>query len=94
MIINNPREEMRDVTVLVIHDHETEFIFPSSGIFEERLNLIPSSADITIGNARGIILTGYIENVTLNDFSAEFRILIKYTNSLGEEITIIYRHQI
>ena len=40
-IIDNPKVSLRNIEALVIHDKYTEDVFPSSGIFETKLNLIP-----------------------------------------------------
>ena len=37
VIIDNPTESMHNISVLVIHNYPTNDIFPSIGIFDEKL---------------------------------------------------------
>lgn len=84
VIIDNPKEEIRNIETIVIHDYKTDDIFPSSGIFDEKYNLIPNVIDKDSNDIKGIILTGYIPfDKDINEFDAEFKVLIKYTDSKG-----------
>jgi len=71
--IDNPKEKMFDVEALVIHDYETNDIFPSFGIFEEKYNLYNEKIDDSY--TKGIILIGYIKEF---DSNKNFKILIRY----------------
>ena len=42
IIIDNPKEELKDIETLVIHNKNTDDVFPSSGIFDTKYSLIPN----------------------------------------------------
>lgn len=87
VVIDNPKEELKNIETIVIHDKKTKDIFPSSGIFDDKYNLIPNDIDKDNKNAKGIILIGYIpyeENIDIT-----FKVLFKYENN-NKTNTIIY----
>ena len=74
VVIDNPRIEMLDVEAVAIHDKPTDDVFPSTGIFEEPMDLIPNK------KPEGIILVGYIpSSKEIEDFECEIKVMIKYT---------------
>lgn len=87
VIIDNPKEELRNIEAIAIHDKETKDIFPSSGIFDDKYNLIPNNINKDNKNAKGIILIGYLpyeENIDIT-----FKVLLKYKTN-NKINTIIY----
>ena len=91
VIIDNPKVSLRNIEALVIHNKYTEDIFPSSGIFETKLNLIPGVINKKSNYVEGIILAGYIPyEEDVKNLNATFKILFKYEDDSGEEHTIIY----
>jgi hypothetical protein len=83
VIIDNPNEEMYNIKALVIHDVETDDIFPSVGIFDETINMQPNVVNDDF--VKGIILSGYI------DSESEIKVLISYEDSDGLERTVYYK---
>ena len=81
VIIDNPREVMRNIDVVVSHNMETEDGYPSIGVFDkESINL-----------DKGIILGGYFKYIeNLDDLDVEFRVSISYVNEAIEEKTIYF----
>ena len=77
-LIDKNNEKMNDVLALLIHNKETENAFPSVGIFDERIDITEEE--------KGLKLTGYVENI--EDIS--FKLLIEYTNELGEQVKYYY----
>ena len=87
VIIDNPKEELKNIETIVIHDKETKDIFPSSGIFDDKYNLIPNDINKDNKNAKGIILIGYLpyeENIDIT-----FKVLLKYETN-DKINTIVY----
>lgn len=91
VIIDNPKVSLRNIEALVIHDKHTEDVFPSSGIFETKLNLIPGVINKDSNYVEGIILAGYIPyEEDIKNLNANFKLLFKYEDDNGEKHTIIY----
>ena len=61
VIIDNPKEELKNVKALVIHDAKTSDIFPSVGIVDEEVTLNDEN--------KGIILLGYINKTSDINFN-------------------------
>ena len=73
VIIDNPSNKITDITALAIHDKQTDDVFPSVGIFDEKVNLIPDETP------SGVILVGYIPyEGEIEDFTCEVKVLISY----------------
>lgn len=80
--MDNPKEDLYDIKALITHNYKTNDVFPSSGLYENPLNLMmnESSKDYV----KGIILSGYIEtNKNIKDIDITFKTLIKLKNRLG-----------
>lgn len=91
VIIDNPKVPLRNIEALVIHDKYTEDIFPSSGVFETKLNLIPGVINKKSNYVEGIILAGYIPfDDDIKNLNATFKLLFKYEDDEGKVHTIIY----
>lgn len=91
VIIDNPKVSLRNIEALVIHDKYTEDVYPSSGIFESKLSLIPGVINKTSNYVEGIILAGYIPyEGDINNLNATFKVLFKYEDDEGVSHTIIY----
>ena len=67
VIIDNPQIKTDSVTALVIHDGETNDIFPSIGIVDDKV-------DLNID--KGIILLGYVNQTS----DINFKVLIETNN--------------
>lgn len=94
VIIDNPKEKIKNIKAIAIHNYETKDIYPTSGIFEEPLNLIPNVVDLSNNNAKGVILIGYIDYADkLEKFDGIIKILIKYTNHKGNTEKVYYEYQ-
>lgn len=76
VIIDKPKEEIKEISALVIHNKQTDDIFPSVGIFDKKENLVPNK------KPSGIILVGYIPyQKDINKFSCNLKILIRYSTN-------------
>ena len=91
LILDKPTELLKDVEVIVIHNYQTNDIFPSSGIFESKYTLNPEIIDIDNNNPKGIILVGYIDyEGEIDDLNIEFKVLIKYIDNNSNLIKHIF----
>lgn len=90
IIFDNPKENMRNINIVVSHDQETSDGYPSIGVFdEEPINL--SAVTSNDNPNKGIILVGYFKyNGEIEDLKATFKISINYVNDAIEEKTIYY----
>ena len=79
VIIDNPKIPLRNIETLIVHDKHTEDIFPSSGIFDDKLNLIPGVINKSSNYVEGIILVGYIPfEEDIKSLHATFKLMFKY----------------
>lgn len=86
-IIDNPKENMNNVKALVIHEHLTDDIFPTIGIFDEPINLIQNNEKV-----KGISLVGYIKTTKdIEELNLNIKTYIEYTNDKGELVKIYYK---
>lgn len=73
LTLDQVQEEMNEVTLLVIHNQETEDVFPSIGIFDEKVSISPNMG------SKGIILLGYIPyRGDITSFHATFLVYLSY----------------
>ena len=81
IIIDNPKEPMRNINIVVLHNMETDDGYPSIGVFDEE----------SINLDKGIVLVGYFNYVgSLEELDTEFKISINYINDAIEEKTIYF----
>lgn len=73
VVIDNPKENVKNIKALAVHNMQTDDIFPSIGIFDD-------SVDLTLDSeSKGVILVGYIPyEGDLDDFDCEMKVLISY----------------
>ncbi len=73
IIIDNVKEDLCDIEAIVIHNKQTNDIFPSIGIFDDKENLLKDK------KPSGIILVGYIDyQKDIEDFKCKLKLLVKY----------------
>lgn len=86
--IDNVKENIYDIETIAIHNLPTEDIFPTSGVFDNKVDLLIDKKE---NSSKGIILGGYIEYK--NNFNATFKVLVKYKNDKNKSNTIYYIKQ-
>lgn len=73
VVIDNPKENIKNIKALAVHNMHTDDIFPSIGIFDDSVDLLLES------ESKGVILVGYIPyEGDLDDFDCEMKVLISY----------------
>ena len=73
VIIDNPKEEIKGISALAIHNKQTDDVFPSVGIFDKKVNLIPNK------KPSGVILVGYFPyEGKINNLDVEVKVYISY----------------
>lgn len=75
LTLDNVKTDMYEIEVIVIHNKKTEDIYPSSGIFEDKIDISKNDRKV-----KGIQLIGFIED----EENIEFKALIKYNDFNGE----------
>lgn len=90
VILDNPKISINNIKAIVIHNYETKDIYPTSGIFEESLNLIPNVVDLKSNNVKGVILVGYIDYAKdIESFKGTVKVLVEY-NDLDGNLNKVY----
>lgn len=91
IVIDNPTKSMKDMVVLVIHNYPTNDIFPSIGIFDEQVSLVPGVIDFKNNYVKGINLIGYIDyDKDIITFDGIFKVLISYQDEFGNSYNDYY----
>ena len=73
VIIDNPKENIKDIKAVAIHNMQTDDVFPSVGIFDKKVNLIPNK------KPSGVILVGYFPyKKDIEKLDIEMKVLISY----------------
>lgn len=101
--LTNPKENMRNVKVIVVHNYYTEEIFPTIGLFDKTIDLyinsnkeeqtnLENNNSITTEEENVIKLTGIIKTTNdIDNLNLELKILIEYTNEFGDIKDIYYK---
>ena len=73
VVIDNHKTEITNIRALAIHDKQTDDVFPSVGIFDDKVDLIPNQ------KPSGVILVGYIPyEGDIDDLKVVMKVLIEY----------------
>lgn len=95
VVIDQPTEPISKVKVIAIHDAKTKDIFPSIGLFDEPMNLIPDEVNQKKKNVKGIALVGYIETKeSVADFHTVIKVMITYQDQFQKTQYRYYYHKI
>ena len=85
--ITNPKENMHDVKVMLVHNYQNEDVYPTIGVFDEPGELLLDS-----DNDSELILTDTINTTkNISKLGLELKLLIQYTDDLGEKKDIYYK---
>lgn len=91
VVIDNPKEKMKNVEAIVYHDQETTDVYPSVGIYDKKLNLIPNLKKNEDKNVKGIVVVGYIKTKqNIEKFHPTLKVMMIYYNSDNERQKIYY----
>lgn len=90
IIIDNPKENMRNINIVVSHDMKTADGYPSIGVFDtEPINLLVKQTEEN--SNKGIVLVGYFKySGELEDLNAQFKVSLNYINDAIEEKTVYF----
>lgn len=85
--ITNPKENMHNVKVLLVHNYYSEDRFPSIGLFDKPEELLTDSAEEV-----ELVLKDTIQTTkNISKLNLKLKLLIQYTNDLGEKKDIYYK---
>lgn len=84
-VISKPKENMKSIKMMVIHNYFTEEIFPTVGIFDEGKDLLKEEDN-------NITLVGYIDTTKdIKKLDLELKIWIQYISDDGNIKDIYYK---
>ena len=86
VILDHPKETMKEVKVLVAHNYYNDELFPSIGIFNDTQNLSPTSDNNSIELKDTITIKKNISKINL-----ELKVWMEYINELGEKKEVYYK---
>ena len=86
VILNHPKENMKDIKILVINNYYNEEVFPSVGIFDDPKSLSTTEQNSSIELDSILKTTKNISKINL-----ELKIWMEYINELGEKKEIYYK---
>lgn len=93
VLIDSPAEKITDLKILAINNVDTTNVYPSSGIFDKKLNLDPDYINKEEGYVKGVMLVGYIPfDETIDKFKGEIRVLVQYKMN-EKDYEVYYRYQ-
>lgn len=95
VILDSPTEEMNEIEALFMPLDNPLGTYPSIGIFDEKLNMMPGKVDKEHNIVKGIALSGYLDsNKEVKDYHGTFRLYLRYENDEGKKKTIYYEKKI
>lgn len=85
VIIDNVKDDIYNVEALAVHNRETDDVFPSIGIFDEKQDLLKDK------KPSGVILVGYINyQGEIKDFKCNIKLLVKYETNNEKSHKVYY----
>lgn len=73
VVLDNVREDLNDISMIITHDKKTSDAFPSIGIFDSKEDLKVKS------KPSGIVLAGFIKySGDIKKINTTFKVLVKY----------------
>lgn len=84
-VLSNPKEDMKDIKMMVVHNYFTEEVFPTTGVFDDGKDLLKNTEN-------SITLVGYIDTTKdIQMLDLELKIWIEYTDNDGNIKDIYYK---
>lgn len=84
-VISNPKENMNNIKMMIVHNYFTEEVFPTVGVFDKDRSL-------TVSDTSNITLVGYIDTTKdIKKLDLELKIWIEYKTEDGEVKDIYYK---
>lgn len=84
-VISNPKENMNNIKMMIVHNYFTEEVFPTVGVFDKGRSL-------TVSDTSNITLVGYIDTTKdIKKLDLELKIWIEYKTEDGEVKDIYYK---
>ena len=85
VILSNPKENMKEIKAMAIHNYYNENLFPSVGIFNEKKELLKNQENT-------IELESTIESVKdISKIDLQIKVWISYKDEFGKEKEIYYK---
>ena len=85
IVLNHPKENMKDIKAMVIHNCYEEELFPTIGIFDK-------SQELLMNNDEELVMSGNIKTVkNVSQLDLKFSVWFEYKNDSGEVKEIFYK---
>lgn len=85
IVINEPKENMHNVKVMVVHNCYNEDVFPSIGVFDETKELL-------VDNSQELVLKDSIKTTdNISKLNLELKIFIEFVDDFGKIRKIYYK---
>lgn len=85
IVINNPKENMHDIKVIVVHNYYNEDVFPSIGVFNETKELL-------LDNPQELVLKDSIKTTNnISKLNLDLKIFIEFVDDFGKKRKINYK---
>ncbi|MBS7021219.1 MAG: hypothetical protein KH135_05105 [Firmicutes bacterium] len=95
VILDEPKEEMKQIEALFMPLDNPLGTYPSIGIFDDKLSMIPGKVDKEHDIVKGIVLSGYLDSKKeVKDYHGTFRLYLHYQTKENREKTIYYEKKI
>jgi len=89
VVLENPKENMNEIKAIVVHNHYTEDMYPSIGVFDEPQKLLLNESE---EEQNMIKITGSIQTIkNISKLNLELKVWIQYVTDLGETKDIYYK---
>lgn len=89
--IDDPKIKMRQIEAIAYHNFKTEAVFPSIGVYDEKLNLVPGLKKNDRKNVKGLVLIGYIKtDKSIRNFHPTIKVMMLYNDKYNERQKIYY----
>lgn len=90
--LSNPKENMKDIKAIVVHNYYTEEVFPTIGLFDKTTDLYVNSEEDNDEIENNINLSGTIKTTAdIDKLDLELKVLVEYVDESGEKKDIYYK---
>ena len=86
VILNKPKENMKNIKALVVHNYYNEELYSSVGFFDDSRNLLAQDEESSIELSNTIKTTKNLSKINL-----ELKLWLEYINDEGEKKEIYYK---
>lgn len=95
LTIDNPKDAVYNISVVMMDEFNDMYSYPTSGIFDKKLSLVPNVINKDSGYVKEIKLIGKINyEDSIDTFHTVFKAKISYEDKEGNKSSFYYLKQI